>query len=437
MSFTRILTPLAACAVFGALLAQTASAATLHPDVVIENPANYTPSLVATTAVPTPRVDELGRLGNTIYAGGIFERVSQNAVTYARSNFVAFNAASGALSAIDPNFDDQVWAIEAVGNSIFVGGEFTRVDGILRRRLVKLNATTGEVDMAFNARFSGGIVRDLKIWNGPGNQQMLVVGGSMPGQLLALDPNTGANLGYFNLGISDAIPGAWGKLAVFQFAINPQGTKLVATGNFTNVSGQLRKHLFVADLTDPNAAQLDPWYYPGFAKRCWSVNIRRVAYLQGVDFSPDGEHFVVAATGFVTYVPEDIWPDGASEHHTVCDAAARFNINNDDEPVWINYSGGDSLFAIADTGAAVYVQGHSRWLDNPWGRDSMGPGAVVRPGIGAIDPVTGKALPWDPRKPAQVGGKAFLVTEEGLWVGSDSRNFSGEPRRGIGFVPLP
>jgi hypothetical protein len=28
----------------------------------------------------------------------------------------------------------------------------------------------------------------------------------------------------------------------------------------------------------------------------------------------------------------------------------------------------------------VYVQGHNRWLDNPYGKDFAGPGAVERKG---------------------------------------------------------
>jgi hypothetical protein len=46
-------------------------------------------------------------------------------------------------------------------------------------------------------------------------------------------------------------------------------------------------------------------------------------------------------------------------------------------------------------------------------------------------------LSWNPRKPAQMGGKAFLVTPGGLWVGSDSERFNGELHRGIAFAPLP
>jgi hypothetical protein len=107
------------------------------------------------------------------------------------------------------------------------------------------------------------------------------------------------------------------------------------------------------------------------------------------------------------------------------------------KPTWINYTGGDTLYSVAATGAAVYVQGHNRWLDNPYGRDFAGPGAKVRLGIGAIDSDTGKALAWNPSKPALQGGHDLLATADGLWVMSDSTKFDHMYHRGIAFAPLP
>jgi hypothetical protein len=153
----------------------------------------------------------------------------------------------------DPVFDDQIWAIETFGNSVFVGGEFTAVNGVTRKRLVKLDAETGAVDTAFNARFRSGIVWDLQMWTGPDGASMLIVGGSIGKRLMALDPDTGADTGYFDLGIDEPIPNAWGGLAVYKFAVDPAGTRLVATGNFRTVAGQPRTRLFVADLDGPTA----------------------------------------------------------------------------------------------------------------------------------------------------------------------------------------
>ena len=123
----------------------------------------------------------------------------------------------------------------------------------------------------------------------------------------------------------------------------------------------------------------------------------------------------------------------------MCDAAARFetaNVSANAAPTWINWTGGDSLFSVAITGPAVYVGGHQRWLDNPQGFDSAGPGAVSRPGIGAINPVTGRALAWNPTKSRNHGTMVLYATPQGLWVGSDGEEFGHEDHAGIGFAPL-
>src|SRR5690606_16964833 len=140
------------------------------------------------------------------------------------------------------------------------------------------------------------------------------------------------------------------------------------------------------------------------------------AYLQDVDFSPNGRYFVVVSTGWVV-------PIGETPGRMLCDAAARFETGNlsPKRPTWINYTGGDTLHSVAVTGAAVYVQGHSRWLDNPYGVDSKGPGAVDRKGGGAINPKTGKALRWNPVMPSRIGGYAMLATPKGLWLGRDGK----------------
>ena len=123
----------------------------------------------------------------------------------------------------------------------------------------------------------------------------------------------------------------------------------------------------------------------------------------------------------------------------LCDGVSRFETNNLDptKPTWINYTGGDSLKSVAVTNSAVYVQGHSRWLDNPDGVDRPGPGAVDRLGGGAVDPVTGKALPWNPVMPQQAGGFDILATATGVWFATDGTRFGGKYRKGIRFAPLP
>ena len=142
----------------------------------------------------------------------------------------------------------------------------------------------------------------------------------------------------------------------------------------------------------------------------------------------------MVSTGYV--------PLSGGLNRDVCDVAARFetDIANPTRPTWMNYTGGDTLHAVAVTGAAVYVQGHQRWFNNPFGIDSAGPGAVDRQGIAALRVSDGDARAatgedWNPGKTRGVGGREFLVTSAGLWVGSDGRLFRGEVHDNIAFCP--
>ncbi len=395
-----------------------------HDRVVSENPANVTPNVVSDTVVPQPAVFALGKRGDTIYAGGSFRTVSDatGAATVQRDNLVAFNATSGAISAFAPVFNGEVWAIASWKSALFVGGTFSSVNGVARQGLVKLNANTGQVVAEFAPGFSGGQVTEIRIVNG-----RLIVGGSFPGELLALNRRTGADTGYIDLSISGKVADNAGATKVYRFAASSSGKRLVAIGNFTSVAGHERWRAFMLNL-GRDGARLNPWSYAPLKRACAASTIPE--YLKDVDFAPDGSYFVIVSSGALV--------QAGGLGTDLCDAAARFetSVQQPSEPTWINYTGGDTLHSVAVTGAAVYVQGHQRWLDNPEGKNDAGPGAVPREGIGAIDPELGTALPWNPGKTRGVGGRDLLVTQAGLWVGSDGEWFNGERRARIAFCPL-
>ena len=394
--------------------------------VVLENPSDRTPDLVRDDRVRFPAVYALEQAGTTVYAGGEFATLEDatRTTSYARSDLAAFDARTGAVSrTFAPRVDGSVWAVRAYGSSIYVGGTFSTVDGVARRGVAKLDATTGRVDPAFRATTVRGDVTDLRVVQG-----RLVVAGQFAKRLAALDLATGADTGYLDLGITGTADGLSRPTRVYRFAVTPDQSRLLAIGDVGSVSGQPRARAFMVDL-GPARGTLSPWYYPGLTRGCSGSKLP--AYLRDVDFSPDGSWFVLVATGGI--------PRRDGHGVAVCDGAARFETRtvHPQRPTWMNYTGGDTLHSVAVTGAAVYVSGHQRWLDNPYGNDSCGQGCVPRPGIGAIDPVTGKALPWNPGKTRGVGGKDLLATSEGLWVGSDGARFDGEYHYGIAFAPLP
>ena len=415
----------AACALLGSVamtvgtVVPAAQASLAQPAVVSDNPADTTPHIVFTD--PSQTVNAFAQVGPTVYAGGRFAQVEDPArtTTYPRQNFVAFDSVTGVVSPLDLSFDGLVTAIAASadGTALYISGAFAKVNGTTHRGLVKYDLVNNRIDPTFTPTAANRTVSDVKLANGS-----LIAAGNFTKQVVALDPTTGADIGSIDIAVAGVIDPT-DETRVRRLAISPDGTRLVATGNFATVNGQSRKRAFQLNLGA--TATLSTWHAPRFDVNCHSQS--RQTSAQGVDFSPDGTYFVIVATG------------GPTGTNGVCDAAARFetaNVSGSAEPTWINWTGGDTLYSVAVTGAAVYVGGHQRWLDNPLGNDSAGPGAVSRPGIGAIDPVTGKALAWNPTKSRNHGTTALFATPSGLWVGSDGTMFGREYHAGIGFAPL-
>jgi hypothetical protein len=414
-----------------ALTMVTAFAAPAHSSdiaqttVVSENPANFTPRVLADSVVSQPTVLALAARKNTIFAGGRFRSVtsSDGSASYTRDNLMGFSATTGAVLPFKPTVDGTVWAIEPRGKALYIGGGFTHVNGVARPGLAKINAFSGQVIEKFAPKFSPGTITEIRKARG-----RVIVGGGYQGKLRAFDPKTGQDTGYISLAIQGSVAGNAGQTDVYRFAVSPNKRRLVAIGNFTSVGGAERWRAVMLNL-GKNRAKLNAWSYAPLKRMCAASSIPN--YLKDVDFAPDGSYFVMVSSGFV--------PHSGGVGTDICDATARFDMGvpSPSAPRWINYTGGDTLHSVAVSGAAVYVQGHQRWLDNPNGADYAGPGAVDRPGIGAINPTTGKALPWNPTKTRGIGGKDMLLTSAGLWVGSDGTYFGGEFHPRIAFAPLP
>ena len=83
----------------------------------------------------------------------------------------------------------------------------------------------------------------------------------------------------------------------------------------------------------------------------------------------------------------------------------------------------------------VYIGGHQRWLNNSYGRNTAGRGAVARAGIAALDPANGLPLSWNPGRSRGYGVYGFALTSQGLWVGSDTTQLGGEHHARIGMFP--
>ena len=384
--FRGVVAAIGSVAVAASIGLSPASGQMYHDRVVSRNPADFTPSLVAVSGQRRPEAAAVAASGDTVYVGGRFGAINDNTGAQVdREHLFALDRSTGDLRQWAPQVNRRIWSLAVVGDSVYIGGDFTTVNGVRRTKIAKVDAVTGEVDTAFNARLRGGKVSGIQLVNG-----RLIVSGAFGANLVAIDPATGQNTGYIDLDIAGTYMNR--KSVIHNFAVNPQGTRLVAVGDFITVEGEAQGRVFMANL-DAGGASLSDWEYPYFENECASTSGRWRSYVQDVDFSPDGSYFAIVSAGYVA-------PTGTLGF-AVCDAVARFETNNlaPVKPTWINYTGGDSLRSVAITGAAVYVQGHNRWLNNPQGRDSAGPGAVNARGGGRSRPSDRSRVVVEPTAP--------------------------------------
>ena len=79
------------------------------------------------------------------------------------------------------------------------------------------------------------------------------------------------------------------------------------------------------------------------------------------------------------------------------------------------------MWGVGVTDDVVYVGGHQRWANNPFGSDSARQGAVPRAGLTALDAQTGVPVDWNPgRNPRGEAAYHIFPTEAGVWLGSDT-----------------
>ncbi|WP_432979278.1 PKD domain containing protein [Dactylosporangium sp. CA-233914] len=411
----------AAAATLAAIaVAIPASAALNQPAQVSTDPADFTPNVL------DGEVRAFAVVGDAVVVGGDFTTVAdaKRKVRYNRRNLFAYRAATGEILPFAPQPDAPVLTL-ATGpnNTVYAGGAFQKIAGGSQRGLAQLSLADGARVSAFTAAINWGDTRSI-IAQGPylyAAGSFSRIGSTNRVGLARLDATTGAVDPAFDLKL--AAPHLT-RVKLEDLALTPDGTRLAAVGAVEQAAGQWRAQVVMVDMPAGGAVRLADWYTDAYAHQCRSGF---ETYLRGIDFDPTGTYATIVATGRK-------WGDDL-----MCDTAARFDLRGTGmhRPLWVNWTGGDSLYSVADTGAAVYVGGHQRWMDNPQGRETAGPGAVSRPGIAAIDPRTGKATAWNPkRQPRGVGARALLATPQGLLVGSDTERIGGEYHARLALLPM-
>ncbi len=411
---------LASATIAGTFAASSADAAGTAP--VGQKAATYTPWL--SQSVPGQDVQQLVQCGDTMYAVGLISAVNQGTSSYTRGNAFSFSATTGTVSSWAPQFNGRVDSVVLSPDcgTAYLGGEFTTVNGSTVKNIAAVSTSTGALVPGFQSTVNGP-VQTLQYTQG-----VIVAGGAFTkvnaanrSRLASLDPITGAATSLVNLPVTGGYALS-PTPKIYNSQLNHAGTKMLVEGVFTSVGGQPRQQVAMIDLSGTTAVT-DAWYPTEFNGVC-SAN--KNFYAKDAAWSPDDATVYVAATGYKP--PTGPGSSTSLPRAGLCDAAIAFPATS--TPVthtWINYTGCDSLFAVAADDGNVYVGGHQRYLDNPLHCDGPGTGSVPRQGIGGIDPLTGMATTWNPTKSRGHGVEDLLLTSAGLWIASDN----GGPKPGL------
>ncbi|MEQ6902469.1 PKD domain-containing protein [Nocardioides sp. YIM 152588] len=356
---------------------------------------NYQTGLIDTTFRPTfnggVAAVEASPDGTKLFVGGSFNTVNGTAA----QKVASLNLTTGAPLAgfgFTRSTNNQVQSLAATDDTLYVGGRFSRINGVLRTGVAAVNAASGVVDESFDNSLSGGI-------------------------------------------------GVNGALGVPQLKLTHDGTKLIVIHTGRKIDGQDRLGMGVIDTA---TEELLPW-----RSTLWDENLGRVGGVTRIccgDVAPDDSYFVVTSGS-----GGDRPPISDTAIAYPLDEASL--TDSDVQPLWISRHF-DSVYSVAITEVAVYLGGHFSWIESPtsedpWpGLDNVGYGTgqglsgyglgdqvVRRDHIAALNPVDGKAVEWNPTGGSNSfeGDKAMEATPRGLFVGGDG-TWKGGVRTGrVGF----
>lgn len=244
----------AAAVAASVFLAAPASADTAPPDP-------GTPVTMAADALPTVQIDGVvwsqAIVGNTVYVGGEFTTAQPAGAavgvnTVPRANLLAYNLTTGALiDSWNPGTNGPVQAVAASpdGSRVYIGGSFTSVGGQNRYRLAAFNTTTGALVSPWNPG-TNARVTSLAV-----TSTTLYVGGAFSNASNA----TRTRLAAYSTATLALLP--WTATpdgGVEALVAKADGSQVVVGGSFISMNGSSNPGYGLASLHGTTGAML-PW----------------------------------------------------------------------------------------------------------------------------------------------------------------------------------
>jgi Domain of unknown function (DUF5122) beta-propeller/NHL repeat len=342
-------------------------------------------------------------IGSSLFVAGDFSDYG----IVERPYLAAYDKATKALRLdFAPVVNDMVRALDNApdGSAVYVGGDFTTLNGTPVGRIAKLSMTNGQPVPSFTANFDAYV---KEIVAHPDNQRVFVGGnfrftnGINTERFAGVSASSGAVIPGYQIDLTEPTNDS-SEGGVRAMALNAAGNRLAIVGNFRQVEGNVRPLVALLDVSNAAAASVTGWTTSTYDRPCAGG---RAGWMRDVTFSPDGARLFVVTSGHFYY--------------PACDVLNAFDATAGGitSPQWTARPG-DTIESVAATNDAVYIGGHFRVLD--WEHQ-----VDARFQLGAYEPTTGKPLSWDPTANGFRGVLVLEAEPSGLYMGSDGTAAGG------------
>lgn len=320
-------------------------------------PSSSTPTTVSADALPTVQINGVVWaqliVGNTVYVGGQFTRArpagaapGSNEVT--RNNMLAYNLSTGVMTSFNPNMNAQVraLAVSADGTRVFAGGNFTTVGGVTRQGLAAFSTSSGSLQTSWAARVNG-YVKAIGV-----SSSKVFVGGSFS----SANGTSRSNIAAFSAtdGALQSWRGSPSGGNVSALAVAPDGTKVIIGGSFTSYNGGTNPGYGMAATDASTGASLP-----------WKINsLVRNAGPNGAILSLTGSSQGVFGAGY--------------DFGTGANFEGAFRVSwADGTLIWLEDCHGDT-YSVVPLSNVVYTTGHPHFCGNIGGFPETSPRSYYR-----------------------------------------------------------
>ncbi len=240
---------IAASALFAALLVTFSTPASA--ELASENTIAWGVQGLATgtqTDTIKSHIFAIEQIGNRVYVGGRFLQATDGNTAIDQPFLAAFDATTGAFdTGFRPVLDKPVYALDRSddGATLFIGGEFNSINGVNRRAIAAVDPATGQVQTGWSGRVAGSaMVRGLDVRNGA-----LYVGGRFTSASSSAGTSAASQAARFDVA-TGAHDTAWlpqiSGGTVWAITASPSADRVYIAGYFDQVNGADRAGGFAA-----------------------------------------------------------------------------------------------------------------------------------------------------------------------------------------------